>query len=118
MFTGEITTRQFHPLMPTGEYEEIADGVMFYRWFANVTAAKTSEGLVLIDTGAYFNQQATLELICASSRPTASTPRSTPMATSIMRAARRVFLEEARSRNVARPRIVGQKRGRRTVRSL
>ena len=34
---------------------------MFYRWFANVTAAKTREGLVLIDTGAYFNQDATLE---------------------------------------------------------
>src|SRR5208282_598999 len=41
IFTGAITTRQFHPILPTGEYEEIADGVMFYRWFANVTAAKT-----------------------------------------------------------------------------
>ena len=51
IFTGAITTRQFHPLLPTGEYEEIADGVMFYRWFANVTAAKTREGLVLVDTG-------------------------------------------------------------------
>ncbi len=49
MFTGAITTRQFHPLTPTGEYEEVADGVMFYRWFANVTACKTREGLVLID---------------------------------------------------------------------
>src|SRR5260370_15391769 len=58
MFTGAITTRQFHPLMPTGEYEEIADGVMFYRWFANVTACKTREGLVLIDTGGYFNHDA------------------------------------------------------------
>ncbi len=63
MFTGAITTRQFHPLLPTGEYEEIAAGVMFYRWFANVTAAKTREGLVLIDTGGYFNQDATVKLI-------------------------------------------------------
>src|ERR1700721_1622515 len=63
IFTGAITTRQFHPLLPTGEYEEIADGVMFYRWFANVTAAKTREGLVLIDTGGYFNQDATVKLI-------------------------------------------------------
>ena len=63
MFTGAATTRQFHPLLPTGEYEEVADGVMFYRWFANVTAVKTREGLVLIDTGGYFNQDATVKLI-------------------------------------------------------
>ena len=29
---------------------------MFCRWFANVSAIKTREGLVLIDTGGYFNQ--------------------------------------------------------------
>src|SRR5580700_2687519 len=68
IFTGAITTRQFHPLLPTGEYEEIADGVMFYRWFANVTAARTREGLVLIDTGGYFNQDATVKLIRRLSR--------------------------------------------------
>jgi alkyl sulfatase BDS1-like metallo-beta-lactamase superfamily hydrolase len=63
MFTGAINTRQFHPLLPTGEYEEVADGVMFYRWFANITAVKTREGLVLIDTGGYFNQDATVRLV-------------------------------------------------------
>ena len=47
----------------TGESEEVADGVMFCRWFANVSAIKTREGLVLIDTGAYFNQRNTLEVI-------------------------------------------------------
>ena len=40
-WNGEITVAQQHPLIPTGEYEEVAAGVMFYRWFANFTAIKT-----------------------------------------------------------------------------
>src|SRR5487761_429411 len=108
MFNGEITTRQFHPLMPTGEYEEVADGVMFYRWFANVTAAKTSEGLVLIDTGAYFNQQATLELLRKFSPDRVNTAIYTHGHVDHA-CGTPVIMEEARSRNLARPRIVGQK---------
>ena len=46
--------------MPTGESEEVAADVFFFRWFANVTAIKTGEGLVLIDTGSHFNQAETL----------------------------------------------------------
>ncbi|HUY38023.1 MAG TPA: alkyl sulfatase dimerization domain-containing protein [Candidatus Binataceae bacterium] len=108
MFNGEITTRQFHPLMPTGEYEEVADGVMFYRWFANVTAAKTGEGLVLIDTGAYFNQQATLELLRKFSPDRVNTAIYTHGHVDHA-CGTPVIMEEARSRNLARPRIVGQK---------
>ena len=108
LFNGDIATRQSHPLTPTGEYEEVADGVMFYRWFANVTAVKTREGLAMIDTGAYFNQSATLELVRKFSAERVSNviythghvdhACGTP-----------AILEEARSRNLARPRIVGQK---------
>ena len=62
-WNGEITVITQHPLTPTGEFEEVAAGVMFYRWFANVTAVKTDEGLVLIDTGAYFNQNETVAMV-------------------------------------------------------
>ncbi|MBF6560895.1 MAG: MBL fold metallo-hydrolase [Candidatus Binataceae bacterium] len=62
-WNGEITVAQQHPLTPTGEYEEVAAGVMFYRWFANFTAIKTEEGIVLVDTGAYFNQAETVALV-------------------------------------------------------
>lgn len=62
-WNGEITVAQQHPLTPTGEYEEVAAGVMFYRWFANFAAVKTEEGLVLIDTGAHFNQEETVGLV-------------------------------------------------------
>jgi alkyl sulfatase BDS1-like metallo-beta-lactamase superfamily hydrolase len=62
-WNGEITVVQQHPLIPTGEYEEVAAGVMFYRWFANFAAVKTAEGIVLVDTGAYFNQAETVAMV-------------------------------------------------------
>jgi len=62
-WNGEITVITQHPLTPTGEFEEVAAGVMFYRWFANLIAVKTDEGLVLIDTGAYFNQNETVAMV-------------------------------------------------------
>ncbi len=62
-WNGEITVAQQHPLIPTGEFEEVAAGVMFYRWFANFVAVKTEEGIVLVDTGAYFNQAESVALV-------------------------------------------------------
>jgi len=62
-WNGELNVLAQHPLMPTGEFEEIAAGVVFYRWFANFVVVKSEEGLVLVDTGAYFNQQQTVEMV-------------------------------------------------------
>lgn len=62
-WNGEITVLQQHPMTPTGESEEVAPGVMFYRWFANFTAVRTGEGLVLIDTGAWLNQEETVRMV-------------------------------------------------------
>jgi len=62
-WNGEITVAQQHPLTPTGEYEEVAPGVMFYRWFANFVAVKTEDGIVLVDTGAHFNQAETVAMV-------------------------------------------------------
>src|SRR5581483_8940285 len=62
-WNGEITVAMQHPLMPTGEFEEVAAGIMFYRWLANVVAVKSEEGLVLIDTGAHVNQSETVAMV-------------------------------------------------------
>jgi len=62
-WNGEITVATQHPLLPTGEFEEVAEGVVFYRWLANVVAAKSEEGLVLIDTGASINQSETVAMV-------------------------------------------------------
>ncbi len=40
-----------HPWLPTGELTEVADGTAFVSAFANVTALRTGDGLVLVDTG-------------------------------------------------------------------
>ena len=108
MFTGAITTRQFHPLMPTGEYEEIADGVMFYRWFANVTACKTREGLVLIDTGGYFNQDATVKLIRQFSPDRVNTAIYTHGHVDHA-CGMPAIVADALEKKVARPRVVGHR---------
>src|ERR1700730_5808130 len=63
LWNGEITVTQQHPLIPTGEYEEVTAGVMFYRWFANFVAVKTEEGIVLVDTGSQLNQAEALALV-------------------------------------------------------
>ena len=62
-WNGEITVAQQHPLVATGESEEVAADVIFFRWFANVTAVKTGEGLVLIDTSSFFNQEETVKMV-------------------------------------------------------
>ena len=108
IFTGAITTRQFHPLLPTGEYEEIADGVMFYRWFANVTAAKTREGLVLIDTGGYFNQDATVKLIRHFSPDRVNTAIYTHGHVDHA-CGMPAIVADAQKNKVARPRVVGHR---------
>jgi len=64
LWTGQVTTYEHNPLTSDwGDIEEIADRTIFYRSFANVTAFETDAGLVLIDTGAFFNQTQTHQAI-------------------------------------------------------
>ena len=51
LLSGEPSIREHHPFFPSGESEEVADGVVFFPWFANFSAIKTDEGLVMVDTG-------------------------------------------------------------------
>jgi len=51
LWRGEVTVEETHPFSLIGEAEEVADGVAFVPSFANVSAFRTDEGLVLVDTG-------------------------------------------------------------------
>ena len=51
LWTGETRIEDAHPFSLLGEAEEVADGVAFVPSFANVSAFRTAEGLVLVDTG-------------------------------------------------------------------
>lgn len=107
-WNGEITVVQQHPLVATGESEEVAAEVFFFRWFANVTAIKTGEGLVLIDTGSHFNQEETVKLVRrhAPDRINAAiyTHGHVDHASGMP-----AFAAEAQRNKVARPRVVGHR---------
>ena len=55
LWSGEATTSHpdFHPFSRLGILEELASGVAFFKAFVNVTGVKTDDGLVLVDTGSY-----------------------------------------------------------------
>jgi glyoxylase-like metal-dependent hydrolase (beta-lactamase superfamily II) len=58
LWRGEVSTSEFHPVRHLGGVAEICDGVAFVPAFANVTAVRTDDGLVLIDTGSSLAAQA------------------------------------------------------------
>ncbi|MGH7986354.1 MAG: alkyl sulfatase dimerization domain-containing protein [Candidatus Binataceae bacterium] len=105
---GRMAVVTSHPLAPTGACEEVAAGVMFYRWFANFTAVKTGEGLVLIDTGAHFNQVRTLALIRHFSPERINTAIYTHAHVDHACGTPAV-VEEAHHNHLARPRVVGHR---------
>ena len=53
LWRGDATTAmpEYHPMARLRILEELAPGIAFYKAFVNVTAVKTGEGLVLVDTG-------------------------------------------------------------------
>ena len=51
LWRGEASTADAHPFSHVGPVEELADGVAFVPSFANVSALRTDDGLVLVDTG-------------------------------------------------------------------
>lgn len=108
LFSGELSPREHHPLQPTGETEEVADGVVFFRWLGNFTAVKTAEGLVLIDTGAYFNQRGTIEMVRRHWPDRVNTAIYTHGHVDHA-CGMPAFAAEAQQNRVARPRVVGHR---------
>jgi glyoxylase-like metal-dependent hydrolase (beta-lactamase superfamily II) len=54
LWSGALTTTDAHPFTAFAGLEEYRPGLAFVSSFANVVAARTGEGLVLIDTGSFF----------------------------------------------------------------
>jgi alkyl sulfatase BDS1-like metallo-beta-lactamase superfamily hydrolase len=108
LWSGAESVRSLHPFLPTGECEEVAEGVAYFKWFANVVAVKTSEGLVLIDTGAYFNQERTLQLIRGYAPDRINTVIYTHGHVDHVGGMPAIVAEAQRNR-MARPKVVGNK---------
>jgi alkyl sulfatase BDS1-like metallo-beta-lactamase superfamily hydrolase len=107
-WNGEITVADQHPLIATGESEEVAADVIFFRWFANVTVIKTGEGLVLIDTSSFFNQEETVKMVrrYAPDRVNAAIYTHGHVDHASGMAA---FAAEAQRNKVARARVIGHR---------
>ncbi len=54
LWRGEVEITDHHPLGEGGPLAEVTDGVAFVPSFARVSAFKTDDGLVLVDTGHAF----------------------------------------------------------------
>ncbi|HVP28802.1 MAG TPA: alkyl sulfatase dimerization domain-containing protein [Myxococcota bacterium] len=100
------TAADGHPWKVTGKYEEIADGLFFVHVFANVSVLRTDEGLVLIDTGAWLGRDRTFGLVRRIDPSRLHTAIYThghaDHAFGLP-----PFLEEANTKGLPRPRIVG-----------
>ena len=106
LWNGEIRTQDYHPLAPLGLVEEIADRTIFYSSFANVTAFETDGGLVLIDTGAFFNRRQTFEAIRSWSKARLDTAVYTHGHVDHVFGVP-PFADEARERSWPGPRVIG-----------
>jgi alkyl sulfatase BDS1-like metallo-beta-lactamase superfamily hydrolase len=106
MWSGQVSTDDHHPWTPLGGVEEIADRTSFYSVFANVTAFETDAGLVLIDTGAFFNQRQTFEAIRSWSKSRLDTAVYTHGHVDHVFGVP-PFAEEARERGWPAPRVIG-----------
>src|SRR5579864_6834172 len=108
LLSGEVLVRDTHPLMPTGEMEEVAEGVAYFRWFANVTAIKTDDGLVLVDTGAYFNAAQTVSLVRSYSPARVNSAIYTHGHVDHA-CGMPAFVDDAQQHKWSRPRVVGHR---------
>ena len=55
ILAGEAAIEDHHPFSPTNELVEAGDDTAFVASFANVSALRTDDGLVLVDTGSPFS---------------------------------------------------------------
>ena len=110
LWAGETSTTEpeHHPFATQNQLCEVHDRVCFYKHFVNVTAVKTGEGLVLIDTGPFQRgvQRACFDAIRAWSRDRVHTAVYTHGHVDHAYGLP-TWLEEAKERGFARPEIIG-----------
>ena len=105
LWRGELDIVDAHPFSLIGPVEELADGVAFVPSFANVSALRTDDGLVLVDTGS--------APLAAHVHSTVRSWDSSPLHTAVYSHGHidhvfgvDVFAEEAVSRGWRAPRVV------------
>ena len=109
LWTGEVSTAEFHPLLSFFGLEELTSGLGYISSFANVSAISTDEGLILIDTGTHFTQVMNHQLLRQwSSAPVHSAVYTHGHVDHVLGIAK--FDEEADSAGHARPHVIGHRR--------
>ncbi len=110
LWSGEATTErpEHHPFAGPRLLEELAPGVAFWKAFVNVTAIRTDEGLVLVDTGSFHPAQHE-ESFAAVRRFEPARLHTAIYTHGHVDHAYGLppYLREAEARGVARPQIVG-----------
>lgn len=106
LWGGQITSDDHHPFAGSGELEDIAPRSVFCYSFSNVTGFETDDGLVLVDTGGYFNQRQTYETLRRWSSDRLHTAVFTHGHVDHVFGVP-PFAEEAREKGWPQPRVVG-----------
>ena len=65
LWTGETDTYHHHPFSPPHGLEKVADDTWFYRGFSNSIFRDTPEGMVIVDTGSFWDSRLRFEAIRA-----------------------------------------------------
>ena len=93
---------------PTGEAEEITPGLVFLHAFANVSVLRTGDGLVLVDTSNYRAREKTFAAVRAIDPARVHSAIYTH-GHADHACGMPPFIQEARDKSWARPRIVGHR---------
>jgi len=110
LWSGEASTSnpEFHPFGGPRILEELAPGIALFKAFVNVTAVKTDDGLVLVDTGSFHPRAHKLSFDAVRCWNPARVHTAVYTHGHVDHAyGLPPFLEEAKERGWAAPRIVG-----------
>ena len=65
LWKGDVSTFQHHPFSPPHGLEKVAGDTWFYRGFSNSIFRDTPQGLVIIDTGSFWDSRLRFDAIRA-----------------------------------------------------
>jgi alkyl sulfatase BDS1-like metallo-beta-lactamase superfamily hydrolase len=108
LLSGKLSIREHHPFRPSGEFEEIADGVAVFNWFANFSAIKTADGIVMVDAGMTMDRTDVATVLRRYSPARVSSVIYTHGDVDHV-AGMNVLAAEAAKTRAARPRVVGHR---------
>ncbi len=105
LWQGQASTRDYHPFAPPYGTEQISRDTWFNKGFANTIIRRTDDGLVVIDTGGFFDSKTKFKSIRKHLSERLHTAIFTHGHTDHVFGVHR-FVEEARESGWPRPRTV------------